>query len=127
MKTSYYAKYSRLPKEEKDKYIPIAISTTIPKWFTECEYHLCELSPSSESVFKLKHGKMEISEFTLEYIDKLRHWVKIDDILDEAKEIESSEDKEIVFLCYEKSDDFCHRHLLRDFLNNNYDINIEEL
>lgn len=126
MKTSYFAKYSRLPQEEKDKYTPIAISTTIPKWFKECEFHLYELSPSSESVFKLKHGQMEVSEFTLEYTDKLRHWVRLDSILEDIAYLESTREKEVVLLCYEKSDDFCHRHLLRDYLNNN-GLNVEEL
>lgn len=37
MKTSYYARFSRLPKEEKDRYMPILISTSLPKWFLDKE------------------------------------------------------------------------------------------
>lgn len=32
-----------------------------------------------------------------------------------------------IFLCYEKPEDFCHRHILRDYLKKRFDIQLEEL
>ena len=58
MKTSYYARFSRLPKEEKDRYMPILISNSLPKWFLdkeECYMEYKPLAPSSDNVFKLKN------------------------------------------------------------------------
>ena len=35
--------------------------------------------------------------------------------------------KGIVFVCYEKSDDFCHRHIFADYMRTHFNIDIEEL
>ena len=45
MKTSYFAKFNKLSEEEKEKYYPIAISTTIPKWYSDYEEHHTFISP----------------------------------------------------------------------------------
>ena len=61
MKTSYYARFSRLSKEEKDRYMPILISSSLPKWFLDREEYYMEykpLAPSSDNVFKLKNNKI---------------------------------------------------------------------
>ena len=45
MKTSYYARFSRLPKEEKNRYMPILISSSIPKWFLDREeYYIIQIN-----------------------------------------------------------------------------------
>ena len=61
MKTSYYAKFSRLPKEEKSRFMPILISTSLPKWFLNSEEYYIEyktLAPSRNNVFNLKNDYM---------------------------------------------------------------------
>ena len=45
MKTSYFSKFSRLSDEEKERYYPIAISTTIPNWYSEYKEHHTFISP----------------------------------------------------------------------------------
>ena len=37
-----------------------------------------------------------------------------------------SNGRDCVLLCYEKSGDFCHRHLVADWLNKKLDLNIQE-
>lgn len=129
MKTSYYAKFSRLSKEEKDRYIPVLISTSLPKWFLDREEYYMEyklLAPSSDNVFKLKNNKMSQEDFTNAYIDKLKG-LDLEQILEDLYDYEGIMDTEIVLLCYEKSIDFCHRHILREYLNENFNTNITEL
>lgn len=129
MKTSYYAKFSRLSKEEKDRYIPVLISTSLPKWFLDREEYYMEyklLAPSSDNVFKLKNNKMSQEDFTNAYIDKLKG-LDLEQILEDLYDYEGIMDTEIVLLCYEKSTDFCHRHILREYLNENFNTNITEL
>lgn len=129
MKTSYYAKFSRLSKEEKSRYIPVLISTSLPKWFLDREEYYMEyklLAPSSDNVFKLKNNKMSQEDFTNAYIDKLKG-LDLEQILEDLYDYEGIMDTEIVLLCYEKSTDFCHRHILREYLNENFNTNITEL
>ena len=58
------------------------------------------------------------SEFTLHEMEQ---------ILEDIYDLEGITDSEVIFLCYEKSDDFCHRHILREYLNENFNTNITEL
>jgi uncharacterized protein YeaO (DUF488 family) len=129
MKTSYYAKFSRLSKEEKSRYIPVLISTSLPKWFLDREEYYMEyklLAPSSDNVFKLKNNKMSQEDFINAYTDKLKE-LDLEQILEDLYDYEGITDTEIVLLCYEKSTDFCHRHILREYLNENFNTNITEL
>lgn len=129
MKTSYYAKFSRLSKEEKSRYIPVLISTSLPKWFLDREEYYMEyklLAPSSDNVFKLKNNKMSQEDFINAYTDKLKG-LDLEQILEDLYDYEGIMDTEIVLLCYEKSTDFCHRHILREYLNENFNTNITEL
>lgn len=129
MKTSYYAKFSRLSKEEKNRYMPVLISTSLPKWFLDKEEYYMEyklLAPSSDNVFKLKNNKMSQEDFTNAYTDKLKG-LDLEKILEDLYDYEGITDTEIVLLCYEKSTDFCHRHILREYLNENFNTNITEL
>lgn len=129
MKTSYYAKFSRLSKEEKNRYMPVLISTSLPKWFLDREEYYMEyklLAPSSDNVFKLKNNKMSQEDFTNAYTDKLKG-LDLEQILEDLYDYEGITDTEIVLLCYEKSTDFCHRHILREYLNENFNTNITEL
>lgn len=129
MKTSYYAKFSRLSKEEKNRYMPVLISTSLPKWFLDREKYYMEyklLAPSSDNVFKLKNNKMSQEDFTNAYTDKLKG-LDLEQILEDLYDYEGITDTEIVLLCYEKSTDFCHRHILREYLNENFNTNITEL
>lgn len=129
MKTSYYAKFSRLSKEEKSRYIPVLISTSLPKWFLDREEYYMEyklLAPSNNNVFKLKNNKMSQEDFTNAYTDKLKG-LDLEQILEDLYDYEGITDTEIVLLCYEKSTDFCHRHILCEYLNENFNTNITEL
>ena len=129
MKTSYYAKFSHLSKEEKDRYMPVLISSSLPKWFLDREEFYIEyktLAPSSDNVFKLKNNNMSQEDFTNAYIDKLKG-LDLEQILEDMYDFEGITEIEIVLLCYEKSTDFCHRHILREYLNENFNTNITEL
>lgn len=129
MKTSYYAKFFRLSKEEKSRYIPVLISTSLPKWFLDREEYYMEyklLAPSSDNVFKLKNNKMSQEDFINAYTDKLKG-LDLEQILEDLYDYEGITDTEIVLLCYEKPTDFCHRHILREYLNENFNTNITEL
>ena len=129
MKTSYFAKFSRLPKEEKSRFMPILISTSLPKWFLNSEEYYIEyktLAPSRNNVFNLKNDYISQEDFTNVYLDKLKG-LDMEQILEDIYDLEGMTDSEVIFLCYEKSDDFCHRHILREYLNENFNTNITEL
>jgi len=106
--TSYYANPTKALKE---KY---SISNITPKWF-EVDGTIEELYPDKESVFDYKKGIITTAEFINIYRKKLHG-------LD--KDLINSLYGKSLF-CYEKPSDFCHRHLLREYLQLRGEICIE--
>ena len=118
-----------MPKEEKNRFMPILISANLPKWFLNSEEYYLEykpFAPSRNNVFNLKNNNMSQEDFTNDYLDKLKG-LDMEQILEDIYDLEGITDSEVIFLCYEKSDDFCHRHILREYLNENFNTNITEL
>ena len=54
-----------------------------------------------------------------EYYKQVLSQVNIEELL--------KNEKDPILLCYERGQDFCHRHVLAEFINIRYDINVEDL
>ncbi len=122
IKTGYF---SQQKKYEELGYLPISISRIAPKWYDG--YSAIELSPSAELLYDYKHNSMNVAQYTKEYFGELDKRV-VDVYLQQWKKlVEKHKAKGVVLLCYEKPTDFCHRHLLADFLNKEYSMSVTEL
>ncbi len=113
--TSYYANSTAL-REAGIEMVSIALWP--PRWFKGSRYSL--VAPKA---FMLKnHLSRE------EYIESYQKYVL--DKLD-AKEIIKNlelltQGKDVALCCYEKPEDFCHRHLLAEWLTKETGIEIKE-
>ena len=96
-----------------------------PKFFKGVTFE--DLAPSNILLARYKKGQLSNEEFDYAYINQIKY-LPFDSIFNKLFELAKSEkSKGIVLLCYEKSDSFCHRHVLADYLNENFDMNISEL
>lgn len=110
--TSYYAKISRNPMG----LVPVSISTSTPTWFPWITEEIRCLVPGWELVNGIKTGSITQEEYTERYKEKLASLSK-DAIWEQLKSIsEANGCRDLVLLCYEKVGDFCHRHLVADWL-----------
>ena len=98
--TSYYANYRKFKGMFR-----VSISRTAPS--NSCDIQLIKLAPTVELLQKYK-------------CNSITKFVKALSTLQELQ-------GDVVLLCYEKKGDFCHRHLLAEYLNNNHNTNIREL
>ena len=117
--TGYYAK---LKKYEEDGLYPISISGKVPDFYTEAFW--TDFAPRYDMFLEWKSGKID----DIQYTERYRKWLDSLDkqeIRDIIKELED-EGKQIILLCYEKSGDFCHRHILADWLEENLGYVVEE-
>ena len=111
--TSYFANLKKISKE----LIPIAICGKSPEWYKGIEYK--KLAPKYDFFMEWKQSsapnKNEIytKQFGKQVLDKL----SIENVLKDLSE--KSNGKDVVLLCYEKPSDFCHRHLVCEWLNDN--------
>lgn len=106
--TSYYGKLRAIPEE----FCRIAISRATPGGlFGELRY--LPLAPSADILYEYKHTRDE-EKFTKAFrseLDRLDPLSVVADLLDMA-----GENPDIVLLCYEKAGDFCHRHIVAEWL-----------
>lgn len=118
MYTGYFAK---IKTYEKAGLIPIAICGGIPNWYKGLWYK--KLAPKWSFFNEWKNGAEHkgdndyyIQYFNNEVLDKLSVSLVVEDL---QKIANTKDTDKIILLCYEKPGDFCHRHLVADWLTKN--------
>lgn len=130
--TSYFAKLKSLP----DNVVPISICAKAPNWYNGLQYK--KLAPKYDFFIKWKEDHDNdhyIKCFSKQVLEPLSITRVIDEIQvmipDEIKRkmqapVSWSSDYHVALLCYEKPSDFCHRHLVSEWINS-YGIKCEEI
>jgi hypothetical protein len=113
--TSYFAKLKSLP----NNIVPISICGKAPDWYTGLQYK--KLAPKYDFFMEWKKNhdnEYYIKCFNEQVLSKLN---ATDVILDLSKICYGFNvgECDICLICYEKPTDFCHRHLVADWLNQN--------
>ena len=114
--TSYFAKLKSLP----NNIIPISICGKAPDWYKGLQYK--KLAPKYDFFMKWKENHDNdyyIKCFNEQVLDKTDILTVIRDLIDLSNADGSLVGKNICLICYEKPSDFCHRHLVADWLNKN--------
>lgn len=123
--TSYFGYLKNLPKNM----IPVSICGKPPDWYNGLQYK--KLAPKYSFFIEWKknhNNEYYISCFKKEVLDILSIdnvlldlQNKIPEELREKRELQiwNSINLHIALICYEKPEDFCHRHLVSKWLNEN--------
>lgn len=107
--TSYFANVKKLNKE---KFRFVSITASKPDFCGDDIEDWSFIGPSLTLLKAYKKEHITKEEYIKTYVKFLNDsWNTFKDFLI------LNEDKNIVMLCYEKPSDFCHRHILRNFLN----------
>ncbi len=110
--TTYFAKLKSLPKDV----LPISICGKAPTWYTGLQYK--KLAPKYDFFMKWKENHDNdyyIKCFNEQVLSELNVLTVLRNLID----MMNGEYKHIALVCYEKPTDFCHRHLVADWLNKN--------
>ena len=109
--TSYFAKINKIPKDA----VILSISRFPPKWLPQIKLFL-ELAPSVSLLSAYKAGEVNEDQYRKVFNEYLS---QIDpEFIHELLDFEAC-GRDIYLLCFEAPDKFCHRHLVRDWLNTN--------
>ena len=115
--TGYYSKI----KEYADSGLTLlSISRTKPEFAKSC-IDIPQLFPSNKILWDYKKGKIDEMEYTSKYLDQLNE-LGVDRIIKMIQIFGNN----VVLLCWESPEKFCHRHILADYINKNSNINVEE-
>lgn len=116
--TSYFAKLKNIP----EGIVKISICGKAPDWYTGLQYKKVAPKYGFFMEWKQNHD----NNFYIEHFNK-----EVLDVLDPQEVYNSleklSEGKDCVLICYEKPGDFCHRHLVADWLSDKLGIDVVEL
>lgn len=105
--TTYFAKLKSL----SSTIIPISICGKAPDWYSGIQYK--KLAPKYGFFMEWKKNHDNdyyISHFNEEVLSKLNPETVVKELL------ELSYNRSVALVCYEKPSDFCHRHLVADWL-----------
>lgn len=114
--TSYFAKIKQL---EKNNIIPISICGKAPDWYKGLQYK--KLAPKYEFFMEWKKNRNNdyyIEHFYTEVLEPLDAFDVLHQLM-YMSELETGKVRDIALICYEKPSDFCHRHLVAEWLNKN--------
>lgn len=119
--TSYFANIKKLPS----CVIPISICGKAPDWYEGLQYK--KLAPKYGFFMEWKQNHDNdyyIKHFQEEVLDQLNPIDVVKELLVMVHNFKGlNYCPEICLICYEKPSDFCHRHLVADWLNGNgYDV-----
>lgn len=108
--TSYFAKLKKLPPNV----VPISICGKAPDWYDRLQYKKLAPKYSFFSEWK-KNGDNNyyIEHFNDEVLSTLSPQTVYNELM------KLSGGKDIALICYEKPTDFCHRHLVAEWLTTN--------
>ena len=115
--TSYYAKARKIP----DNIVRISIAGKAPAGYTGLEYK--KIAPKIG--FFLEWKKNKDNEYYIEhYNTEVLANLNAEQVYLDLERLSNGND--CVLLCYEKSTDFCHRHLVADWLLHELSIEVKE-
>lgn len=107
--TTYYADLKNLSPDV----VPISIAGKKPEGVGILEYKRLAPSWSIFSEYKYGEGTQEnyVRRFKAEILGKLSR----EQVLQDLEEMSGG--KDVALCCYEKPRDFCHRHIVKDWLD----------
>lgn len=109
--TSYFANLSKLRKEG---IVPICIARYAPRWYEGLRYLV--VAPTSYML----SSSCSHEEYLKKY-DEILNRLNPSDVVKAITSL--SVGRDVALCCYEKPGDFCHRHLLSEWLRKNgYDV-----
>lgn len=114
--TSYFAQLKNLPSN----IIPVSICGKAPDWYKGLQYK--KLAPKYDffQEWKKNHDNdYYIKCYKEQVLDKLDILTVIRDLVALLPADGSAMRHAIALICYEKPEEFCHRHLVADWLNEN--------
>lgn len=113
MYTGYFAK---LKKYQEAGLVPVSIALKSPDWYHGLEYKQLALNWDILSSWKSGEHKCDVDYYTKHFEDDVLDSIYFQKVLNELEELTKVKQDKIILLCYEKSSDFCHRHIVAEWL-----------
>lgn len=123
--TSYYANINKILDSSNKRCVLLAVSQSRPNIANLI--HIKGAAPHWSLVDSYKRGDTSKELYTEMYKNFLNNLdISKPEFFESLKRDETNENYDVILLCYEKPKEFCHRHILAEWLNEQYHMNIKE-
>ena len=110
--TTYFAKLKSLP----ENVVPISICGKAPDWYKGLQYK--KLAPKYG--FFMEWKKTHDNDYYIKcFNEQVLGELNARSVIEDLESLTGHYVSDIALICYEKPGDFCHRHLVADWLNEN--------
>ena len=114
----YTGYFAHLKKYQENDLFPISIARKPPEFFNGFGYRSYEpLFPSESLLRDFKNNKVSVEKYIERYAKETLEILDIDKVVEELRQISSY--RNIVLLCYEAPNYFCHRFIVSSWLVQN--------
>lgn len=114
--TSYFGRKAQL---ERAGIVPICIALWKPRWYSGISY-----LPVAPKAFMLKDPNQTQEMYIERYNRLVLDTLRVENVVRDIENLTRGRDAAL--LCYEKPGDFCHRHLLADWMTKQSGIEVTE-
>ena len=116
MYTGYYAKRSEY---ERLGYSCVSIATFAPEWYDGPEYK--KISPGRKILSEWRNGphRGDTDWYAEQFRNNILNNLAASCVVSDLEYIAGVPETSIVLMCYERPGDFCHRHLVAEWLSQN--------
>ena len=118
--TSYYSKFKHFPISST----LVSVSRKSPYWIPGLN-KFEKLYPSWNLIKDFKNNLISINEYTDRYYKEVLNKISPELIIKYLKFV--SKNNFVILLCWEKPDQFCHRHLIATYIQENTNYIVNEL
>lgn len=116
--TSYYPMINAL---SDSGYVPISIAGGTPEWYLGLTYK--KLAPKWSFFKEYKTGNLNEEGYITQYNALVLDQLNLRKVLSDLEILGGSR---LALLCYEKPSDFCHRHLVAEWITRNTQMYVGE-
>ena len=120
----YTGYFAQLKKYDAKNMFPVSIARFSPKWYEG--FNEIALSPSVDLLNAYKNKQITEVQYKERYIAELDSHKDIVQMVFETLNKIVGENQDLILLCYEKPSDFCHRHILAEYLYDKFNLEVEE-
>jgi uncharacterized protein YeaO (DUF488 family) len=118
--TTYFAKVNRLPENIQ----PISICGRVIDGWSNPQFK--KLAPSWSIYKELKYEGGSKERYIERFKEEILANLNASTVLSELLSLREKGKEDIALVCYEKPGDFCHRHLVAEWLMDNLKLEIKE-
>lgn len=109
--TTYFENLKNLPEH----ITPIAICLKSPEWYRGLEYK--KLAPH-ESFFRKWKANHDNNYYITSFNQQVLQNLSVEEVIEDLNAlIKTTANRDIALICYELPGEFCHRHLVSQWLN----------